>query len=97
MGIIGPANEFWRLRIVKVDTADEFDFDWHPDILFREPPEKAAVETELFFVEAVSMDDSNRVERLGSFSDKAEAEECLADTNDDLICMTRSQFEEAHF
>ena len=37
MQTIGAADEFWRLRLTRVDTTDELDFEWHDDILYREP------------------------------------------------------------
>ena len=35
--VIGNADEFWRLRITRVDTTQGLDFEWHDDILYREP------------------------------------------------------------
>ncbi len=31
--VIGNADEFWRLRITRVDTTQGLDFEWHDDIL----------------------------------------------------------------
>ena len=34
--MIGNADEFWRVRVTRVDTTDGFEFEWHDDILYRD-------------------------------------------------------------
>jgi len=91
--IIGNADEFWRLRITRVDTTSGLDFEWHDDILYRQPSVDYGSDVEQYHVEAVRLDDSETVMRLGTFSDSGEAREYLAQVAEDLAEMTKSQFE----
>lgn len=91
--IIGNADEFWRLRITRVDTTSGLDFEWHDDILYRQPKVDFGDEVELFHVEAVRLDDAEQVCRLGTLSTSDEARELLAQAADDLAEMTKSEFE----
>jgi len=96
MSIIGSADEFWRLRVTRVDTTDDFDFEWHDDILYREPTVQAAREVEMWHVEAVNLEDAEHVVRMATFTDRAQAEEFFDRSLGDLAEMTRSQFDEAY-
>jgi len=91
--IIGNADEFWRLRITRVDTTSGLDFEWHDDILYRQPKVDFGNEVELYHVEAVRLDDAERVCRLGTFSTSDEARELLSKAAEDLAEMTKSEFE----
>lgn len=91
--IIGSADEFWRLRITHVDTTSGLDFEWHDDILYRQPAVEFGSDIELYHVEAVRLDDSETVIRLGTFSESAEARELLSVASEDLGQMTKSTFE----
>ena len=53
--MIGNADEFWRIRMTRVDTTDHFDFEWHDDILYRAPDVDPGDEVEYFHVEAVRL------------------------------------------
>jgi len=94
--IIGSAEEFWRLRVTRVDTTDDLDFEWHEDILYREPAVQPSAELELWHVEAVSLGDVERVVRVATFTDRADAERFFDRAHGDLGQMTRSQFEEVY-
>ncbi len=96
MDVIGAANEFWRLRITRVETPEGLDFEWHDDILYRTPEVTPAEEVEQYLVEAVSLDSADVVETIACFHDRGQADEFLAATLDDLRDMTRSQFEDAY-
>jgi hypothetical protein len=96
MRIIGAADEFWRLRVMRVDTTEGLDFEWHDDILYREPEPDMGVEVEEWYVEAVSVGDDEVVVRLADFGDRGEAEEFRATAAEDLAGMTKIQFEEAY-
>jgi hypothetical protein len=96
MRIIGAADEFWRLRLTRVDTTDDFDFEWHDDILYREPHPKAAGELELWYIEAVRLDDYEALVALATFHDREDAEDFFQQANEDLQTMTKSAFEEAY-
>jgi hypothetical protein len=91
--IIGNADEFWRLRITRVDTTTGLDFEWHDDILYRQPKVDFGNEVELYHVEAVRLDDADSVSRVGTFGTSAEARELLSQVSEDLGGMTKSEFE----
>lgn len=93
MRTIGSADEFWRLRVTKVDTTEELDFEWHEDILYREPVVHDADEVELWHVEAVSLEDPERIVRIETHTSREDADGFVERAHDDLLDMTRSQFE----
>lgn len=95
MQIIGAANEFWRLRITRIGSP-ELDFEWHDDILYREPDVEPVDEVESWNVEAVELGDSERVVLLGSFREREDAEEYAGRAAEDLAEMTKAQFESAY-
>ncbi len=96
--VIGPADDFWRVRMTRMDGADELDFEWHDDILWREPNIRIEPGESAYVVEAVWVGAApERVVRLAAFADEDSAHEFLAEAEDDLRDMTRSQFETTHF
>ena len=94
--VIGNADEFWRLRVTRVDTTENFDLEWHDDILYRQPTPVPGDEVELWHVEAVRVDDPDTVIRVATFGDADEARAYLADATEDLGDMTKSKFEAAY-
>lgn len=96
MRIIGAADEFWRVRLTRVDTTEELDFEWHDDILYREPRVRQAGDVELWHVEAVRLDDAEQIVRLETFPDEADAREFARAVTEDLHEMTKSAFEETY-
>ena len=96
--VIGPADEFWRLRLTRMDPSDELDFEWHDDILWRQPQVHLEPGEPAFVVEAVSLGAvPEQIVRLAVFADEPSAREFLDEAADDLRDMTRSQFEATHF
>ncbi len=96
MKTIGAADEFWRLRLTRVDTTDELDFEWHDDILYRQPRVSATGEVELWHVEAVRLDDYDTIVRIATFAEREEAESFYDRAKEDLAEMTKNQFEDAY-
>lgn len=96
MRIIGAADEFWRLRLTRVDTTDGVDFEWHEDILYRAPRVGPLEEVECYRIEAVRLDDYEAVVCIAAFDEREEAETFLEGVADDLADMTKTQFEEAY-
>ncbi len=94
-GIIGNADDFYRLRLVRLDEAGVPDLDWRDDILYRRRPAERVEEYDVWRVEAV--DDNERAVVLATFDDPEEAREWLRVVEDDLCAMTRSEFEQAYF
>ena len=95
--VIGNADEFWRVRVTRVDTTQGLDFEWHDDILYREPEVDHGDEVEYWHVEAVRLDDADSVVRLATFSSDSEAREFLVGAQEDLLELTKSRFEMAYF
>ncbi len=94
--IIGNADEFWRLRLTRVDTTEGLDFEWHDDILYRQPRVDFGDEVELWHVEAVRIDDPDTVVRVATYADADEARAFLRVAEEDLGEMTKSEFEDAY-
>ncbi len=94
--IIGPADDFYRLRIARLDESGEPDLEWRDDILYRTPPTQRVEENESWVVEAVTLDNAETVTRIASFSSAEEAWAYLDSAKLDLGEMTKSQFEERH-
>lgn len=96
MKIIGAADEFWRLRLTRVDTTEDLDFEWHPDILYREPQVSQAGEVERWIVEAIRIEDYETIIEVATFDDRDVAEDFFKRAEEDLSEMTKSQFEEGY-
>lgn len=94
--MIGNADEFWRVRVTRVDTTDGFEFEWHDDILYRTPHVDPGQEVEYFHVEAVRVDDPDAVVRVATFDDADEARALLEELKLALSEMTKSRFEQAY-
>lgn len=94
--VIGNADEFWRLRITRLDTTENLEFEWHNDILYRSPSPDYGDEVESWYVEAVRLDDPDTVSRLAVCPTHGEARDTLAAVAADLAQMTKSQFELAY-
>jgi hypothetical protein len=95
--VIGNADEFWRLRLTRVDTTRGLEFEWHDDILYREPDVDHGDEVQYWHVEAVRMDDADTVVRLRTFASETAAREFLSVAQEDLTDLTKSRFELAYF
>lgn len=94
--VIGNADEFWRLRLTRVDTSEDLDFEWHADILYRQPRMTASGDVEVWIVEAISAESYDTVVALAQFPERDEAEAFLERARLDLEQMTKSQFETAY-
>jgi len=95
--IIGNADEFYRLRVMRVDEGDSPDLDWRDDILWRRPPKESVSEGEVYRVEAVEIEDEDVVASLAEFGTSEEAYAWLETSEADLSEMTKSEFEETYF
>lgn len=94
---IGGASDFYRLRVLAVDTTDEVDFEWRDDILYRRPPGAVIEDEEIHRVEAVLLDDDDVTFALATFPTSEAAHEWMVARADDLDEMTKSEFEAAYF
>lgn len=96
MKVIGSADEFWRLRLTRVDVTTDVDFEWHDDILYREPEVSSTPETAEWNIEAIRLDDFEILIRVATFGDRECAQTAFAQMSEDLAQMTKSQFEEKY-
>jgi hypothetical protein len=94
---IGAAEDYYRLRVMRVDDTNEPDLEWREDILYRRPPAQHVDEAERYRVEAVTIAAEDEVTVLGSFDSPEEAYEALAAAEEDLAELTRSEFEGRYF
>ena len=94
--VIGNADEFWRLRLTRLDTTEHFEFEWHDDILYRAPMVDPGDEVQAWYVEAVRLDDRDVVARLGTFDFESDAREFMDAAAEGLAEMTKSEFEAAY-
>lgn len=92
---IGPADEFWRLRLLRVDATDEPEFEWRDDLLYREPPAPNVGESSRWSVQAVSIEDETTW-LLAEFDDEANARDFLESASEDLRDMTSRAFEQRY-
>lgn len=95
--MIGSADDFWRIRITRVDTTDEVDFAWRDDVLYRAPSLEPTRERNLFHVEAVQIDDRDTKRLLKTFDHRDDAEAFAESARAALTEMTKSHFEDAYF
>jgi hypothetical protein len=94
---IGSASDYYRLRVMTVDTTDAVDFEWREDILYRRPPATDIEDEEIYAVEAVLLDDEDVAVTLATFADPAEAHAWLDERAEELDDMTKSEFEAGYF
>lgn len=94
--MIGAADEFWRLRLTRVDATSAPDFEWRDDVLYRETPADEVAESELWNVEAVTIDDYETIVSIATYDDAGKARAFMERVSADLAEMTKHQFEEAY-
>ena len=92
---IGPASDFFRLRVTHLDLTEELEFDWRDDVLWRTPPSEQPEERDIWLVEALTIEGPEVVTRLRAFEDPDDARDFLAEVEEDLAELTKSQFESA--
>lgn len=94
--IIGPASEFFRLRVTRVDEPEETTLDWRDDILYRTPPQDIASIDLAYLVEAVDIREDGVAHCIARFDSGAEANDALIGIQEDLEEMTLSTFVERY-
>lgn len=89
-------SALWRVRLVKIDEFDDFDFDWHDDILYRTRPVENVDTHAIWRVDIVSKLDS-QVKRAFMPSDNREDAEALVKAiTDDLDSLSIDEFTERY-
>jgi len=94
--MIGAADEFWRVRLTRVDTGEGLDFEWHEDILYREPHPEPEDDVELWVIEALRVDDYDTIVAIATLRDRSEAEAMFQRVTEDLSEMTKNRFEDEY-
>ena len=90
--VFGSADDFYRVRVIRIDIPDELEWEWSEDILWRNPPAADQGSTPRFRVEAVIKDTTDWLELAEV--DTPEAARELAETADeDLTQLTKRQFD----
>lgn len=95
--VIGNADEFYRLRVVRVDAGDSPDLEWRDDILWRRPPSELVAEDDVYRVEAVLVDDEESAKVIAEFDASEDAQDWMAIAEGDLYDMTKAEFEDTYF
>jgi len=74
--------DIWRVRIVRLDTYDDFDLEWHDDILYRPHQGEDIPIQGLWRVEIVSQATGEMKRAVRTFSTRDEAEGLAARITD---------------
>ena len=92
---IGMAADFYRVRVRRLDESGDVQLEWRDDILYKgsAPARDEGVRT--FVIQAVELDDPDRVHEIASASDYDEALGLVRRAEEDLAELTRSRFEAA--
>lgn len=90
--VFGSADDFYRIRIIRVDMPDELELEWHDDILWREVPADLQGSLPRFKVEAV-LKDTNAASVIAELEDPAAAREAAMAADEDLTQLTKRQFD----
>jgi hypothetical protein len=96
-GRIGGAEDFWRLRIIRVDESDAPEMEWRDDILYRQPRAEEPEEYDVWRIEAIDVDDDENVVLIETCDSAEDASARLGEIAEDLAVMTRSEFERTFF
>jgi len=88
--------DLWRIRIVRLDAYDDFDFEWHDDILYREHQGKDIPIRGLWRVEIVSATTGELKRAMQSFEDRDEAESLAARITDQSLSLSVQGFMETY-
>lgn len=91
--VIGPAVEFFRLRLIHIDQGGDSEFEWRDDVLWRDEPVSFAAESDAWVLQAITLDEAEAVLPIASFGERDEALAALEEATADLEAMTRTEFE----
>ncbi len=97
MKMIGSAGDFYRVRVIAIDTTDDLDLEWRDDVLYRRPPAETPIEQRAVNVEAVALDNEEHTVVIASFDDHSEATAWAEERQAELAELTKSDFEERYF
>lgn len=84
--------DLWRVRIVRLDAYDDFDFEWHDDILYREHSGEDIPIRDLWRVEIVSAQTGDLKRAMNAFPNRDEAESLAARIIDQSYSLSLQKF-----
>ncbi|MCL2654292.1 MAG: hypothetical protein FWD65_01110 [Coriobacteriia bacterium] len=88
--------DLWRVRIVRLDAYDDFDFEWHDDILYHDY-QGADIEIRgLWRVEIVSAATGVLKRAMQSFENRDDAESLAAQVTDQSCNLSVADFMEQY-
>ncbi len=92
--IFGPASDFYRARLTRLDVPEPPLLEWRPDVLYRAAETSSTHEepSTTFAVELVNLD-SDRSFVLLSQPCEQEAQEALRQVLDDLATQSKGEFD----
>jgi len=88
----GSADDFYRIRIIRVDVPDELEWEWRDDILWRTPEADAQLTTLRYRIEVVDKD-SSEARAIAEVEDPGAAREVAETADEDLAQLTKRQFD----
>jgi hypothetical protein len=91
--LIGPADDFYRLRVRRLDLGGDVEFDWRDDVLWRSVATAATSEADTWVIEALTLDAREAVTPIASFANADDARISLDSIVEDLRAMNKSEFE----
>ena len=89
------AADFYRIRLTRLDESGDVEFEWREDILYKGSLPQLDTGGRTFLIEAVELDDPDRVHEIASASAYEEALRFVLRAEEDLADLTRSRFEAA--
>jgi len=84
--------DLWRVRIVRLDAYDDFDFEWHDDILYHDYDGEDIPIRGLWRVEIVSAATGDLKRAVRAFPDRNEAESLAARITDQSHSLSVQRF-----
>lgn len=90
--VFGSADDFYRIRVLRVDIPDELEWEWRDDVLWRRIPEGEHASTPRFRIQAVTKDTSEAL-TLAEVESAASAREVAEAADEDLALLTKRQFD----
>jgi len=88
--------DLWRVRIVRLDEYDDFDFEWHDDILYREHRGEDIPIRDLWRVEIVSVATGELKRAMQSLASRDAAESLAAQVTDQSHSLSVQGFMETY-
>lgn len=90
--VFGSADDFYRVRVIRVDIPDELEWEWRDDVLWRAAPATEQHSTPRFRVEVV-LDDGATALTLAEVATPDAARELAQKADEDLAQLTKKQFD----